>query len=1084
MSIQYVLGASGSGKSHYVYENIIRESMTHPERNYFIIVPEQFTMSIQQQIINMHPKHGIMNIDILSFPRLAYRVFEETGTKNHKALDDTGKSLVLRKVIEENKEELKYFARNLGKAGFVEEMKSVISELLQYSVKSEDLKRVESELAGNPILKYKLADIVILYEGFNNYIRDKFIASEEILEVLCGVIRDSKMIREGVVVLDGFTGFTPIQYQLIEILMELCSSVKVVVTIDSTEKVHVLDGMENLFYLSKSTIAHLNRRADTTGTTVLPYIYMDDVVPYRLRGSAPLNFLEKNLFRNTGKYYEGNVENHIKIYEAINPKNEIDYVVGEIKNLVMNGGYRYGDIAVVTADIENYGYLAENIMEQNDIPCFVDYKRSLMGNVIVEALRGALEIVDKDFSYESVFRFLKTGVTDFEEDEINKLENYVLALGICGFSKWKKKWIRMYKSRYEKTADINDIDELRNRFVGMIKDFETDIKKSETIRDYCVAVYIFMVKMNMSQKADLYAGRFEAKQDISRLGEYRQCYGKIIELLDQMVALLGNEKVSFAEFLDILDAGFGEIKVGLIPQKKDSIIIGDLERTRLEHVKILFFIGVNDGNVPKNGGKGGVLSLVDRETMADLKIVLSPDERENAFTQRFYLYQMLTKASDKIYLSYSRLSSDGGTLRVSYLVGTIRTMFPELGVTGSFEAKGILRTVKIPKAQLVWKEMDQQNISAESARLIYGEEAAGSASRIEKFYSCAFAHFVDYGLGLEQRAIYNINAADIGTLFHDTLERVSGKIKERRLSFTDIAEEERRQIVEEAVLEASTDYNNSVLYKSERNHFFVKRLASMVDMTVWAVGEQLKHGSFMPSHFEYPFHTKDHIVGRIDRIDTCEDDENVYIKIVDYKTGNSDFDLNDAYYGMKLQLITYMQAAVQLERRLHPDKKVNMAGMFYYNIHTPFAQDTDDKDEINRQLLEDLRMKGIVNSDVNILSRLENENKGKSIAIPVTFDKEGNARESSSVLTTEQIHCLAEHSGKLIQEARKRMKEGDISVNPYRKEDRTGCDYCSYRELCGFDPKLPGYQYHNLKQYDEEEIWKKLGVKSGEQLDE
>lgn len=1058
--------------------------MEHPQQNYFIIVPEQFTMSTQQQIINMHPRHGIMNIDILSFPRLAYRIFAQTGTRQQEILDDTGKSLVLRKVIEEHKGELKYFARNIGKAGFVEEMKSVISELLQYSVSKEDLLRAGEELSHNPILKYKLSDIAVLFGGFNDYIKDKFIASEEILEVLCGVIRNSELILGSTVVLDGFTGFTPIQYRLIEILLELCSSVQVVVTIDSTEKVNVLDGMENLFFLSKSTVARLNQLADRTGTQVFEAVRMDDAVSYRLKSAAPLSFLEKNIFRSTHKVYEEAADNHIRLYEAVNPKNEIDYVVGEIKNLVMNYGYHYADIAVVTADIENYAYLAGNIMEHNDIPCFVDFKRNIMGNVIVEALRSALEIVEKDFSYESVFRFLKTGTTDFEEDEVNRLENYVLALGIRGFSRWNKKWIRMYKSRYEKVADIGQIDGLRERLLELLKPFATQIKDSVTVRDYCVAVYNFMTKMNMSHKAARYAQEFERKQDVSRMGEYRQCYGKIIGLLDQMAALLGDEKISLTEYLEILDAGFGEIKVGVIPQKKDSVIIGDLERTRLDRIRVLFFIGLNDGNVPRSKSKGGILSGVDREAMADLKIALSPDEREDAFTQRFYLYQTLTKASDKIYLSYSRISSDGNSLRVSYLIGVIRAMFPGISIISASQAQRVLRTVKIPRAQLIWKELEQQDIGAENARLLYGQETGVSASRIEKFYNCAFAHFVDYGLALEERALYNIDAADIGTLFHDTLERIAGKMREQNTGFGDILEEDRKRIVEEAVLEASTDYNNSVLYKSERSRFFVKRLAAMADMTVWAVGEQLKHGSFTPSRFEYPFHTENHVVGRIDRIDTCVDEENVYIKIVDYKTGNSDFDLNDAYYGMKLQLLTYMQAAVSLEKKRHPDKKINMAGMFYYNIHTPFAQDPEEGEDIDRRLLEELRMKGIVNSDENILSKLETENKGKSIAVPVTFDKDGNVRKNSCVLTTEQMDGLTRHCDRMILQARERMEAGDIAVNPFKKGDKTGCDYCAYRELCGFDPKLSGYSYRNLKHLEEEEIWEKLGVKSDGKLDE
>lgn len=1083
MSIQYIFGSSGSGKSHYLYQNLIKESMENPEINYYVIVPEQFTMSVQQQILNIHPRHGIMNVDILSFQRLAYRIFAETGTSKKEVLDDTGKTLVLRKVIENHKSKLQYFARNIGKVGFVEEVKSVISEFLQYSVTSEDIEKIEEQIENNPILKYKIQDIKVLFDGFQEYIKDRFIASEEILEVLCNVIENAAMMKDSVVILDGFTGFTPIQYRLIGILMNLCSCLKVAITVDSSEKANVQDGMENLFYLSKSTVAHLNQLADEHRIEVLPNVYMDDAVPYRLRNSEPLAFLEKNLFRDTANIYEKDCFESILFYEAINPQKEIDYVVGKIKELILKKGYRYSDIAVVTADIENYGYLAENIMEQNEIPCFVDYKRNLMNNLIVEAIRAAHEIIRNDFSYESMFRFLKTGVTDLTDKEVDALENYVLALGIRGFSKWKARWIRTYKSRYMNEVEIAEIEAIRQRVVAVFENFVENTKKAKTIREYCKATYEFMQILKLSDKAKQYAEWFESKQDVSEAGEYRQCYRKIIELLDQMVSLLGDEEVSFKEYLEIMDAGFEEIKVGLIPQKKDSVIIGDLERTRLENVKVLFCVGINDGNVPKSNSKSGVLSPVDREQIAKCQITLSPDERETAFIQRFYLYQMFTKASEQIILSYSRLGMDGKAIRMSYLIGTIRKMFPKAKTYSKEMEANVLRTVKIPKALVTWKEYCNENIAKEYAEILYGEEMAGSASRIEKFYQCAFAQFVSYGLKLEERQIYNIDSADIGTMFHDSLERISEKLLEGNLGFTDVSEQDRKRLVEEAVLEVTTDYKNSVLFKSERSRYFVRKLISMVDMTVWAVGEQLKHGKFVPQFFEKPFHTKDHIVGRIDRIDTYEDEENIYIKIVDYKTGNSEFDLNEAYHGMKLQLLTYMQAAVLLEEKLHPEKKAIVAGSMYYNIKMPFAEDLEDEEKIKQSLLESLTMNGIVNKSKSAIEALENEKQGKSIAIPVSFEKDGNLKENSALFSQEQMDILTKHSTKLIQDARKRMREGDVAVEPYRMEKRKGCDYCPYRALCGFDSKLPGYNFRNLKTYEDEEIWEKLGDEHGNELD-
>lgn len=1080
MPIQYVLGASGSGKSHYLYEYVINESVKNPDKNYFIVVPEQFTMSTQQKIINMHPRHGIMNVDILSFPRMAYRVFAEVGVKQNKLLDDTGKSLVLRKVIENNKSDLKYFARNVGKAGFVEEIKSVISEFLQYSVSVGNISDLKKKITENHILRYKLDDIEILYRGFNEYIKDRFIASEELLEVLCTVIDRSSLIRNSIIVFDGFTGFTPIQYRLIGILMELCSEIKVALSIDSAERVNVIDGIENLFYLSKNTIARLNSIADQTGTQVSRPEIMEDIISYRLRNSTPLAFMEKNIFRNNGAVFEGNLDRKINIYEGTNPKNEIDYVVGEIKRIIASEKYHYSDIAVVSADIEKYGHMAGSIMEQNDIPCFVDYKRNLMGNVIVEFIRSALEVIESDFSYESVFRLLKTGIMDFAGDDINQLENYVLALGIRGFSSWDRKWIRMYSGRAEKTITIEKIDEIRCRFVELMGTLRNKMKESKTVRDYVTVLYEFADMMELERKAAEYAAGFDAVHDISLAGEYRQCYGKIIELMDKMVSLMGDEEVSFREFNDILDSGFEEIKVGLIPQKKDSVIIGDIERTRIDNIRVLFFLGVNDGNIPKNGDKGGLLSSVDRETMAENDIVLSPDERQNAFTQRFYLYLALTKASDRLYLSYSDMDTDGKSLRVSYLIGVIKNMFPMLRVQNEKSSKKILGTVKIPKALFTWNGVVYNGITPANASLIYGDDISKSASRIELFYSCAFAHFAAYGLRLEDRKIYEIDSADIGTLFHDTLERVSQKIVENGKGFTEITLEERKKIVEESVLEAATDYNNSVLFDSERNRYFVKRLMSMTDTTVWAIGEQLKHGLFMPRHFEKSFCTKENIVGRIDRIDTYEDDENVYVKVVDYKTGNSDFDLNEAYYGLKIQLITYMQAAEQIERKLHPDKEIVTAGLFYYNIKTPFASDDASQEIIDHELLEELRMKGLVNDNPVVLNILERDRQGASVAIPASFNKDGGVKKSSSVIGNENFRLLSDHTRRIINDAAHKMEDGFTDINPYRRDGRTACDYCAYSSVCGFDAKITGYSFNNIKELDEDEIWKKMGGKDGE----
>lgn len=1069
MSLQLILGASGSGKSHCLYENVIKESIDSPQDNYIVIVPEQFTMGTQEKIVRMHPTHGVINVDIVSFPRLAYKVFEELGIKEKEILDDTGKSLIVRKILEDKKDELVIFKKNIDKPGFVEEIKSAVSEMLQYGVTPDRLQEAIEDMQDNKLLVHKMRDMINIYDGFKSYIKDKYIASEEILEVLCRVAGESGIIRDSIVTLDGFTGFTPIQYRLIGLLMEYCKKITITVTIDSKEKLNVMDGISNLFYLSKNTISELYKIADETGTKILPPIVMDDEVPVRLKESQALTFLEKNIFRYNNAIYEKE-DDSIQIYESNMPKGEIAFAVGEIKRLIMEEGYHYRDFAIVSADIETFGELAVNILSQNDMPSFLDYKRNIMGNAMTAFIRGALQVIEEDFSYEGMFGFLKTGLTDIERAEIDFIENYCLALGIKGFRRYESLWIRRTKAMEKEEISLEYINSIREKILNKFVNFRTAIKEAKTVREYCVALYEFMVQEDLENKMRICAKQFADMEKMSLKGEYEQVYGKIISLLDKFVNLLGNEKVSFKEFCDIFDAGLSEIKVGLIPQSADAVIIGDIERTRLENVKVLFFVGVNDGIIPKQSGSAGIISESDKEALKEKNIELSMTEREKVFIQKFYLYLNMTKPERRLYLSYSRICADGKARKMSYLLVGIRKLFPNIKIMSEDNSGDVLRLVKIPKSLYEWK-FTEEMLTEDAAAELYGDKYLTSISAIENYSACAFAHFVTYGLRLHEREIYDVKATDIGNLYHNTLERFSEKLVDIGKSFTDITDEERKMLITDSVMEITTDYGNTVLYSTKRNEYMISRVISMADRTVWAVTKQLLRGRFEPNEYERAFVLKNKVRGRIDRIDTFEDAENVYVKVVDYKTGDSDFDLLDTYYGLKIQLVTYMNAAVAMEKRKHPDKNVVPAGMFYFNIKDPFVDETED---IDRAILEKLRMKGVVNGEEKVLSALDDTTSGKSWAIPVSYDKNGDVKKADNVLGREDIEMLSEYVEGYIDKSVDEILQGNIKVNPYSKAKKTGCDYCEYGALCGFDKKISHCRYNILKNLSEEEIYLRI----------
>ena len=481
MSLQIVAGGSGAGKSTYIYSDVIEKSMKYPEKNYIVVVPEQYTMATQKKLVESHPRKGILNIDVVSFERLSYKVFEEIGGQNHPVLDDTGKNLIVRKVLGDNRDKLRYFGSNINKTGFVSELKSVISEFLQYDIDVKRLGEIRERVEDSRQLSAKLDDISVVYSAFKEYLADNYITSEEILSVLCSVIDRSENIKRSEIILDGFTGFTPIQYRLIELLLIYSGKVTVSVTADSREKLNVNEGIQQLFFMSKEMVSKLYRICDVIHVDVLNPIILDNEKNPRFV-SDEIAFLEKNIFRNNNQSYNKKCED-IKIITAQTPKEELNYCISEILRLTRYEGYRYRDIAIVSADMASYGILAGNICRQNRIPCFVDNKKPVTDNPFVEYIRSALEIIEKSFTYDSMFRYLRSGMSGISREDVDLLDNYCLAVGIRGSKQWHGTWVK--KGRGRSAYPLDYLNELREKIMKEYGEGEKQPKKKRILLTGC-----------------------------------------------------------------------------------------------------------------------------------------------------------------------------------------------------------------------------------------------------------------------------------------------------------------------------------------------------------------------------------------------------------------------------------------------------------------------------------------------------------------------------------------------------------------------------------------------------------------------
>ena len=1169
--LRFCFGASGAGKSTGLIEEIIKRSFNNTDTDYLIIVPDQFTMQTQKDVVRMHPSHAIMNIDVLSFGRLSHRVLEETSKSSFSVLDDVGKSLVLRRVADILGDRLPIIGGNMHKLGYIDEVKSIISEFMQYGIGDDSLKLLEEKSSSKAALNSKIKDLRLLYSEFLRYIQGKFITTEETLDILCKAIPQSSLLKDCVIVFDGFTGFTPIQYRVIKELLRVSQEVCISLTISPNENPYAGSFEEQeLFMLTKKTVRDLEkieyelcketgaiangsldfeawrniRNTEMSGKTEGGDIFIKDETVMRLKDNPPLAFLEQNLFRYSSHKY-GEKQASIQIFETQTAEEEVRRTMIKIRELVREEGYAYRDIAVVCGNLGAYANLVKRAARKFDIPVYIDQNTGLLLNPFIEYITSAINIAVSGYRYEDVFHYMRSGMTGFSKEDTDILENYVRALGIKGQKQWEDRFMRRMPTKFKRKKSESDDNELEliEKLDGMRARISSELKplfeaKERTAAEMTDALIRMIEENECSKKLELYKDKFEKFGDREKAKEYDQVYQKVLDILKQISALIGDDKLDLKEYKDILKVGFGDIEVGTIPQDVDRIIVGDIERTRLREIKALFFMGVVDGYIPSNAGGGGILSDMDRQYLTELGtgIELAPNPRQQMYIQRLYLYMNLTKPTDRLVLSYSELGNDGKSVRPAYLIPKIMSLYegmeverPEdapfeeqvscvndslddlagmmreysLGILGDkkktelstlyeiigrkYEDKDFLKKL----TDAAFKHYEDKPLAKNIALALYGANLENSVSRLEKFASCCYAHFLRYGMGLSERKEYDFASTDLGNVFHEVLEKYTSEIISRKISWKDLPKEESDEILNRALTECVDAYGETILLSNARNEFMVERIKRILIRTVDTLKYQISKGSFEPAYVEMDFReagnidainialTEDEkkkivermkLHGRIDRIDLCEDSDHVYVKVIDFKSGGKKLSIASLYYGLQLQLVMYMNVATAASKKIFGGKEAVPAAILYYHVDDPMVSGSGDlqPDVINSEIIKALRTTGLVNENRDIINMLDSSINGTSDVIPVGFNKSGDVTAASSTVTNEDYSAITRYVDKKIREFGRNILNGDIKINPYEMDGKGACKYCEYKGICGFDEKIPGYSRRKLDLDDKE----------------
>ena len=1119
MALTFIYGAAGSGKSTYVQKLLIEQSKADTSRNFFLIVPDQFSMQAQADIVAKSGNEGILNIDVLSFSRLAYRIFEETGRPKETVLDDTGKSLVLRHVASKVADDMPYIGKNLNKTGYIHEIKSSISEFMQYGVSVGDLEAIKDKGRGN-LFSGKINDLKIIYDAFLKFNEGRYITGEEQLDLLIKKLELSNIVKDAVFVFDGFTGFTPVQERVILKLLETAKEVYITLTVSEPETLFDNGGPEKLFHLSQDAacrLINLSKGKVPRGEDV--DLNAKNPVPYRFKSSPALSHLEKNLFRYPYKTYD-KPAGEIEMFAAESIRAEVDTICVRIQNLIREHGYAYRDIAVVCGSLENYSDILKRRFEELNIPAFIDKTRGIRLNPFTEFLKSAMKIVSGNYAYDAVFHFLRTGFTDFSAEEVDRFDNYAKSLNIRGKSAYHKDFTHIQRGMKNKDRALLDVEaynDLRRRLTEKLSSLE---KPAKTAKDYVDNLYEFIKNNDSYERLRAMEDAFEAEGDPVKAREYGQVYRLIMDLLDTIVSLVGDIEMSLDDFYKIFDAGVTEITVGTVPQTVDRIVVGDIERTRLTEVKVLIFAGVNEGNIPKDTRRNGILSELDREVFKESGYELAASSRDEMYKQKLYLYLNMCKPTDKLIISYSGSDREGKSLKPSYLCGIMKHMYPLVNVSYERDVPGVSRITslkdsyrhfasllrklssgnadegekKLTKALYdVYRQTDKDDfyrtltdaafyeyvatpLSREIIDKIYGQVIESSVSRMELFAKCAYAHFLRYGMGLNGAADADFNAIDLGNVYHGVLDRFAYKLTLNNITWKTLTDDDTERLLNESIEEYVSDYEQGMLKDDARREYTIVKIKKIMKRTIDTLKFQINRGKFTPSGHEVPFRreieidndTRLVLRGKVDRVDLCGDSDNIYVRIVDYKSSTHDVNISSVYFGIEQQLEVYMREIMLNEQKKHPGMNIVPSALLYYRLDNPIVD--YGSSDVEKDIRKALSMNGVLLAEEENLKLNDEEVMEDSIVVPAKIKKDGIDETAKSMLSKAEIESLLNYTDRMVKRIGKKVFDGDISVSPFVSDKFDACGQCEYCSVCPYDEKTGGFEARSDKGLNAEEL--------------
>ena len=1106
MGLRIVYGRAGSGKSKFIYDEINNKINSGEKNKIYIITPEQFSFTAEKKL--MENKKAIINAEVITFDRMAYRVLNEVGGI-HNNLTKCGKSMLIYSILQKEKNNLTLLNKSDEN---IDLCIRTISEFKKNKILISDLKEELEKIEDN-YLKIKLKDMILIYEKFELNIENKYIDETDLLTNLEKNIKKTNFLNNSLIYIDEFVGFTKQELSIIKKIINISKEVTIAFCTDNLDFNTNPD--TDIFYPNKKTLNKIlkilneNEKIET--------INLDKL--YRFKNEE-LIFIENYLFNQKQEKYEKEI-NNIKLFLAKNKYSEIENVAKNIINLIKNDNYKFNEISIITKNITSYSALIKAIFSKYEIPVFIDEKKDLNQNILVRYILSILEIIIKNYSYESVFNYIKNPFLNLDEDDIFKLEKYVIKYGIKN-NKFKKDFT--YGISEKNKEEIEYLNSLRKKIIDPLIILENKLNKKQSIENIINEFYLFLINENIEKKLN----EKIIKNNSEFEKEYKLSYEIIINIFKEIKNIFKNEKMTLDNFYKIFKIGLKNSDLGKIPSTQDQVIVGDTERSRSHKVKAIFIIGLNDGVFPSVNKDEGFFNDTDRDYLKDKGIELAKGTVENLYDDNFNIYKAFTTAEEKLFLSYTSSDVDGKSLRASNLIFRIKKILKPIKEESDllqkednnyFLEKNLYENLifniscfnsknnkvennlvllykyfnknsqykKILKNNLEYIKFLKlpEKIKKENIQKLYGNKLTTSISKLETFKSCPYEYFLQYSLKLKQREELKIKSLDTGSFMHEVIDQFFQETKSRGLNIKTINEELIKDIVDKIIEEKLQEGKNYIFIATKKYQLLVKRLKRIILKAIKYIilglnssdfeimGTEIafdhKKGDYKPIKINLENGKTAEIIGKIDRIDLAKDGQNKYIRIIDYKSSIKDIDFTNIYGGLQLQLITYLDAMCKIEDFIP-------AGILYFNLLEQVINSEKklSEEEIEEKIKNNFKMKGLILADVKVAIMQDNNliPSTSSKVIPAYMDKDGNlSPKKSSSITKEEFTKLQNYVNTTIKEIVNEILNGNIELRPYYKNKKTPCEYCTYKNICDFNSGIFKTEYRFINKKTKEDFF-------------